>query len=60
MGYVGHRKGDDAMNTATEAKIQKSAKRIIAARKAAETRAYRAKPETKAAVAALLAELMGE
>lgn len=48
------------MTDAIEAKIQKSAKRIIAARKAAVTRAQRATPESKAAVAALLAELMGE
>lgn len=46
--------------TSAELNADKAIKRIKAARKAAETRAYRAKPETKAAVAALLAELMGE
>lgn len=43
-----------------EAKAEKAIKRVLAARKAAETRAFRAKPETKSAVDALFAELMGE
>jgi uncharacterized phage protein gp47/JayE len=46
--------------TKAEAQVEKTLNRYKAARKAAETRAWRAKPENKAAVAALLAELMGE
>lgn len=46
--------------TAAEAKAEKIINRYKAARKAAETRAYRKSPEAKAAVDALFAELMGE
>ena len=46
--------------TKAELKAEKTIKRYAAARKAAETRAWRAKPENKERVLAMLAELMGE
>lgn len=46
--------------TKAEIKAEKTINRYKAAKKAAETRAWRAKPENKERVMDMLAELMGE